>query len=82
MRAAMLFTLRCLAAAAAVTAQTAPQPAMREARSRVLKTTKDAKIFFLNVCNDKHVVEMIKEGVMICTGGYEAGRRFTNSPAR
>jgi 4-hydroxy-2-oxoheptanedioate aldolase len=54
-------------------------PPMRAARSRVLKATKDAKIFFLNSCNDKNVVEMIKEGVMICTGGYEVGRKFTNS---
>ena len=50
---------------------------MRAARARVLKATKDAKIFFLNSCNDKNVVEMIKEGVMICTGGYEVGRKFT-----
>ncbi len=53
-------------------------PPMRAARARVLKATKDAKIFFLNSCNDKNVVEMIKEGVMICTGGYEVGRKFTN----
>jgi 4-hydroxy-2-oxoheptanedioate aldolase len=55
-------------------------PPMRAARSRVLKATKDAKIFFLNSCNDKNVVEMIKDGVMICTGGYEVGRKFTNRP--
>jgi 4-hydroxy-2-oxoheptanedioate aldolase len=42
-------------------------PPMRAARARV----------FLNSCNDKNVVEMIKEGVMICTGGYEVGRKFT-----
>jgi 4-hydroxy-2-oxoheptanedioate aldolase len=54
-------------------------PDMRAARSRVLAATKAAKIFFLNSCNDKNVVEMIKEGVMICTGGYEVGRKFTNS---
>jgi 4-hydroxy-2-oxoheptanedioate aldolase len=53
-------------------------PPMREARARVLKATKDAGIFFLNSCNDKNVVEMIKEGVMICTGGYTVGRKFTN----
>jgi 4-hydroxy-2-oxoheptanedioate aldolase len=54
------------------------QPVMREARARVLQATKDAGIFFLNTCNDKTVVEMLKEGVMICTGGYTAGRKFTN----
>jgi len=55
-------------------------PILRDARARVLKATKDAKILFLNTCNDKDVVDMIKEGVMICTGGYEVGRKFTNSP--
>ncbi len=53
-------------------------PAMRDARARVFKATKDAGIFFLNTCNDKNVVEMIKEGVMICTGGSTVGRTFTN----
>jgi 4-hydroxy-2-oxoheptanedioate aldolase len=52
-------------------------PVMRAARARVFQATRDAKIFFLNTCNDKNVVEMIKEGVMICTGGYEVGRKFT-----
>jgi 4-hydroxy-2-oxoheptanedioate aldolase len=52
-------------------------PVMLQARARVFKATKEAKIFFLNSCNDRNVVEMIKEGVMICTGGYEAGRKFT-----
>jgi 4-hydroxy-2-oxoheptanedioate aldolase len=53
-------------------------PVMRAARARVLNATKAAKIFFLNSCNDKDVVDMIKEGVMICTGGYEVGRKFTS----
>jgi len=53
-------------------------PVMLDARARVFKATKDAKIFFLNACNDRDVVSMIKEGVMICTGGYEVGRKFTN----
>lgn len=52
-------------------------PVMLQARERVKKATQDAKIFFLNSCNDKNVVDMIKEGVMICTGGYEVGRKFT-----
>jgi 4-hydroxy-2-oxoheptanedioate aldolase len=52
-------------------------PAMRDARTRVMKATKEAGIYFLNSCNDKNVVEMIKEGVMICTGGYTVGRQFT-----
>ena len=41
---------------------------------------KVARIYFLNTCNDKNVVEMIKEGVMICTGGYEVGRKFSSRP--
>jgi 4-hydroxy-2-oxoheptanedioate aldolase len=52
-------------------------PVMLQARARVFQATRDAKIFFLNSCNDKDVVDMIKEGVMICTGGYEVGRKFT-----
>lgn len=52
-------------------------PVMLQARARVLKATRDAKIFFLNACNEGNAAEMIKEGVMICTGGHEAGRKFT-----
>lgn len=52
-------------------------PVMQQARARVFKAARDAKIFFLNACNDKNVVEMLTEGVMICTGGYDAGRKFT-----
>ncbi len=52
-------------------------PVMQQARARVLNATKGAKIFFLNSCTDKDVEQMIKEGVMICTGGYEVGRKFT-----
>jgi 4-hydroxy-2-oxoheptanedioate aldolase len=52
-------------------------PVMLQARARVFKATRDAKIFFLNACNERNVAAMIKEGVMICTGGYEAGRKFT-----
>lgn len=57
-------------------------PVMRAARERVFQATRDAGIFFLNVCNDSNVVEMLREGVMICTGGYEAGRRFTAETRR
>ena len=35
-----------------------------KARARVLQAARDAKIFFLNSCNDRNVVDMIKEGVM------------------
>ena len=52
-------------------------PVMLQARARVLKATQAATIFFLNTCNDRTVEQMIKEGVMICTGGYEVGRKLT-----
>ena len=52
-------------------------PVMIEARARVFQAARNAKIFFLNSCSDRNVVEMIKEGVMICTGGHEVGRTFT-----
>jgi 4-hydroxy-2-oxoheptanedioate aldolase len=54
-------------------------PVMRAARERVFQATRDAGIFFLNVCTDGNVVDMLKEGVMICTGGVEVGRKFTAS---
>jgi 4-hydroxy-2-oxoheptanedioate aldolase len=52
-------------------------PIMLKARARVFQAARAAKIFFLNACNDGNVVDMIKEGVMICTGGHEAGRKFS-----
>lgn len=56
-------------------------PVMQQARARVLAATKAAKIYFLNACNENNVIEMIKEGVMICTGGdgpgAEKGRQYT-----
>ena len=57
---------------------------MLEARSRVLKATKAANIFFLNACNQNDVVDLIKEGVMICTGGdspaADIGREYSKRP--
>ena len=59
-------------------------PAMVAARSRVLAATKAAKITFLNSCNEDNVIDMIKEGVMICTGGEgpgaTKGREFSKRP--
>src|SRR5262249_44129025 len=37
-------------------------PVMLQARARVFKATKEAKIFFLNGCTEKDVEDMIKEG--------------------
>ncbi|HYZ83418.1 MAG TPA: hypothetical protein VE621_03410 [Bryobacteraceae bacterium] len=56
-------------------------PAMQKVRARVFKAAKEANLFFLNSCNENNVVDMLKEGVMICTGGEtpaaEKGRAFS-----
>lgn len=59
--------------------ETAPQ--MAAVRRRVLNATKAAGVKFLNACNENTVIEQLKEGVMICTGGdspaADKGRAFT-----
>lgn len=55
-------------------------PKMRDARSTVLAACKKSKIAFLNTVRPDDVEAMIKEGVMIGSGGQEAankGRAFT-----
>ena len=56
-------------------------PAMQQMRSRIFKAVKEANLFFLNACNENNVIDMIKEGVMICTGGEtpaaDKGREYT-----
>jgi 4-hydroxy-2-oxoheptanedioate aldolase len=56
-------------------------PNMVAVRKRVLDATKAAGIKFLNACNEANVIEQIKDGVMICTGGdspaADKGRAFT-----
>jgi len=56
-------------------------PAMKKVRARVFNATKASKILFLNACNENNVIDMLKEGVMICTGGdspaAEKGRQFS-----
>ena len=56
-------------------------PAMAQVRRRVLNATKAAGIKFLNACNENNVIEQLKDGVMICTGGdspaADKGRAFT-----
>lgn len=56
-------------------------PAMKAVRTRIFKAVKGANLFFLNSCNESNVIDMLKEGVMICTGGEtpaaEKGRQFT-----
>ena len=61
-------------------------PAMQAVRARVLAATKAAGVKFLNACSDKpgpnYVIDQIKDGTMICTGGdspaADVGRKFTN----
>ncbi len=57
-------------------------PEMATVRRRVLNATKAAGVKFLNACNEKNVIEQIKDGTMICTGGdspaADVGRKFTN----
>ncbi len=56
-------------------------PAMAAVRRRVLDATKAAGIRFLNSCNEANVIDQIKDGTMICTGGdtpaADKGRAFT-----
>ena len=56
-------------------------PQMAAVRRRVLSATKAAGIRFLNACNENNVIDQLKDGVMICTGGdtpaADKGREFT-----
>jgi 4-hydroxy-2-oxoheptanedioate aldolase len=60
-------------------AETNPQ--MAAVRRRVLEATKAAGIKFLNACNENNVIDQLKDGVMICTGGdtpaADKGRAFS-----
>jgi hypothetical protein len=60
-------------------AEAAPQ--MAAVRRRVHNATKAAGIRFLNACNENNVIDQLKDGVMICTGGdtpaADKGRAFT-----
>jgi 4-hydroxy-2-oxoheptanedioate aldolase len=57
------------------------QPNMVAVRRRVLDATKAAGIKFLNACNEANVIDQLKDGVMICTGGdspaADKGRAYT-----
>jgi 4-hydroxy-2-oxoheptanedioate aldolase len=57
------------------------QPNMVAVRKRVLDATKAAGIKFLNACNERNVIDQLKDGVMICTGGdspaADKGRAYT-----
>jgi 4-hydroxy-2-oxoheptanedioate aldolase len=55
-------------------------PDMKGARARVLAACKKNKLAFLNTVRPNDVEDMIREGVMIGSGGQEAaekGRKFT-----
>src|SRR6187397_2604377 len=57
-------------------------PVMAAIRRRVLNATKAAGVKFLNACSETTVIDQIKDGTMICTGGdspaADKGRAFTN----
>ena len=57
-------------------------PPMAAARARALAAAKAANVKFLNSCGTNDVINQLKEGVMICTGGdspaADIGRKFTN----
>jgi 4-hydroxy-2-oxoheptanedioate aldolase len=59
--------------------ETAPQ--MAAVRRRVLEATKAAGVKFLNGCDERNVIDQLKDGVMICTGGdspaADKGRAYT-----
>jgi 4-hydroxy-2-oxoheptanedioate aldolase len=55
-------------------------PAMQAARAKVFAATKTHHVFFLNSMNEKNVIDMIKEGVMIGPASQQAaeiGRKYT-----
>ena len=56
-------------------------PQMAAVRRRVLNATKAAGVKFLNACNEDTVIDQIKDGAMICTGGdspaADKGRAYT-----
>jgi len=56
-------------------------PRMVAARTKVFNAVKANHMYFLNSCNANNVVDMIKEGVKICSANAaaaEVGRKFTN----
>jgi len=52
-------------------------PEMRAARERVFQASRDNGIFMLHACSDDTVANLLDEGVMICGGGWRAGRAHT-----
>ncbi len=54
---------------------------MQQVRARVLAATKAAGVKFLNACSENNVIDQLKQGVMICTGGdtpaADKGRAYT-----
>ena len=56
-------------------------PQMAAVRRSVLNATKAAGVKFLNACNENTVIDQLKDGVMICTGGdspaADKGRAFS-----
>ena len=62
---------------------TVNDPKMVAARAKVFAAVKANHMFFLNTCSANNVVDMIKEGVRICSANAaaaEAGRKYSNRP--
>jgi 4-hydroxy-2-oxoheptanedioate aldolase len=52
-------------------------PEMQAARNTVFDAVRASGIYMLDICNEANVADRIDEGVMICTGGQNAGRAHT-----
>jgi 4-hydroxy-2-oxoheptanedioate aldolase len=59
-------------------------PVLAQARAKVLAATKANHVAFLNSCNVNNVIDLIKEGVMVCAAGgangeatAQKGREYT-----
>ena len=55
-------------------------PVLVQTRTKVMNALKANHVAFLNSCNVDNVIDMIKEGVMVCTGSAavaQKGREFT-----
>jgi 4-hydroxy-2-oxoheptanedioate aldolase len=55
-------------------------PVLVQTRSRVMAALKANHVPFLNSCNEDNVIDMIREGVLVCTGTEataKKGREFT-----
>ena len=50
-------------------------PVLVQTRTRVMTALKQNHVPFLNSCNEDNVIDMIQEGVMVCTGNEATARK-------